>query len=101
MERKSIDASKVYSDPSVENTLGVNDFSAKTKLSIYPNPASEKVFIKGEKATTVEMYSMDGKKLNVQLNSDQSVTVSDLPKGMYILKIKINNNWVIQKLMIK
>ncbi|MBO6183651.1 MAG: T9SS type A sorting domain-containing protein [Chryseobacterium sp.] len=98
---KSIDASKVYSDPSVENTLGVNDFSTKTKLSIYPNPASEKVFIKGEKVTAVEMYSMDGKKLNVQLNSDQSVTVSDLPKGMYILKIKINNNWVTQKLMIK
>jgi len=98
---RSIDASKVYSDPSVENTLGVNDFSPKTKLSIYPNPASEKVFIKGEKASAVEMYSMDGRKLNVQLNNDQSVTVSDLPKGMYILKIKINNNWVIQKLMIK
>lgn len=98
---RSIDASKVYSDPSVENTLSVNDFSSKTQLSIYPNPASEKVFIKGETASAVEMYSMDGKKLNVQLNSDQSVTVSDLPKGMYILKIKIKDNWVNKKLMIK
>jgi len=40
--------------------------------------------------------TIDGKKLNVQLNSDQSVTVSDLPKGMYILKIKIKDNWITQ-----
>ncbi|MCX8532775.1 T9SS type A sorting domain-containing protein [Chryseobacterium luquanense] len=98
---RSIDASKVYSEPSVEHTLSVDGFSSKTQLSIYPNPASEKIFIKGETASIVEMYSMDGKKLNVQLNSDQSITVSDLPKGMYILKIKIKDNWVNKKLMIK
>ncbi|HEX7870402.1 MAG TPA: T9SS type A sorting domain-containing protein [Chryseobacterium sp.] len=98
---RSIDASKVYSDPSVEHTLSVNDFSSKMQLSIYPNPASEKVFIKGETASEVKMYSMDGKKLKVQLNSDQSITVSDFPKGMYILKIKIKDNWVNKKLMIK
>ncbi|MDT3408731.1 UNVERIFIED_CONTAM: hypothetical protein QE387_003048 [Pseudacidovorax intermedius] len=98
---RAIDASKVYSDPSAESTLSVNDSLVMTQLSVYPNPASESVFIIGEKVYDLELYSMDGKKLNVTLNHDQSVNVSGLSRGMYILKIKLKNNWVSKKLMIK
>lgn len=98
---KAIDASKTYSAPSVESTLGINDLSAKTHISIYPNPASEKVFIKGEKISDAEIYSMEGKKINTKLNKDQSINVSGLAKGMYILKIQIKDHWVIKKLIIE
>ncbi|WP_312298333.1 T9SS type A sorting domain-containing protein [Chryseobacterium sp.] len=98
---KSIDASKVYSDASVSNTLGVKDTKTATKLVIYPNPVSDKVYIRGEQVSEAEMYSMDGKRLNVNLKGDQSVDVSHLPKGVYLLKLKIKNEITTRKLTIK
>lgn len=98
---RSIDASKVYSDVSTEGTLGINDSSKEQDFTVYPNPASERVFIKGEKVTDVEMYSIDGKKLDIEMNTDQSLNVSHLIKGVYLLKIKIKNQWTTKKLIIK
>lgn len=98
---QSIDASKTYSDISTENTLATQNVNLEKQFSIYPNPATEKVFIKGEKVSEVEMYSIDGKKLNVTLNSDQSINVSHLPKGVYMLKLKIKQQEITKKLIIK
>ncbi|MDR2237367.1 MAG: T9SS type A sorting domain-containing protein [Chryseobacterium sp.] len=98
---RSIDASKAYSDPSVQGTLGTGEIKTTAKAAIYPNPASEKIYIKGEKVSEIELYSMEGRKLNVVLNHDQTVNVSHLPAGTYILKLKIKNEITTQKLIIK
>lgn len=99
---RSIDASKVYSDPSSESTLGTMEMkTVKNQLTIYPNPTSDKVYIKGEKVSDAEIYSMDGKKLNIILKGDQSIDVSHLPKGVYLLKLKIKNEITTKKLTIK
>lgn len=98
---KSIDASKVYSGASTQNFLGTAEIRSEKQLMIYPNPASDKVYIKGEKVSEAEMYSMDGRKLNISINRDQSVDVSHLPKGVYILKLKIKNEITARKLTIK
>lgn len=98
---KSIDASKTYSDASTNGTLGVKEGRTAAKLVIYPNPVADKVFIRGEKVSEVEMYSMDGKRLNVNLSGDQTIEVSHLPKGIYLLKLKIKNEITTRKLTIK
>ncbi|WP_249413482.1 T9SS type A sorting domain-containing protein [Chryseobacterium indologenes] len=98
---KSIDASKVYSDASVQSVLGTAEIKYDKQLIIYPNPVSDKVYIKGEKVSEAEMYSMDGKKLNISVNGDQSIDVSHLPKGVYLLKLKIKNEITTKKLTIK
>ncbi len=88
---RSIDASKVYSDASLQGSLSTreNTDNHEKELLIYPNPASDKVYIKGEKVSEAEIYSIEGRKLDIILNSDQSVDVSHLPKGIYLLKLKI------------
>ncbi|PWN70196.1 hypothetical protein C1631_009405 [Chryseobacterium phosphatilyticum] len=99
---RSIDASKVYSDPSAEGTLGTMENNISTnQLTIYPNPTSDQVFIRGGKVSEAEMYSMDGKKLNIIVKADQSIDVSHLPKGVYVLKLKIKNEITTRKLTIK
>ncbi|KFF75252.1 alpha integrin [Chryseobacterium sp. P1-3] len=99
---RSIDASKVYSDESIQGTLGTKDMKpVESLLAIYPNPASEKVYIKGEKVLEAEMYSMDGRKLDIIWNADQSIDVSHLAKGIYLLKLKIKNEITTKKLTIK
>ncbi len=99
---KSIDASKVYSDASKIGTLAVKEYvNTDKQLVIYPNPASDKVYIKGEKVSEAEIYLMEGRKLNITLNGDQSINVSHLPKGVYLLKLKIKNEITTKKLNIK
>ncbi|KPE52028.1 T9SS type A sorting domain-containing protein [Chryseobacterium indologenes] len=100
---RSIDASKAYSDPSVQGTLTLATREVKTgnQISVYPNPASDKVFIRGEKVSEIGMYSIDGKKLNITLEQDQTINISHLPKGTYLLQLKIKNEITTQKLIIK
>ncbi|SIQ66032.1 T9SS type A sorting domain-containing protein [Chryseobacterium sp. RU33C] len=98
---KSIDASKVYSDASTQGVLGTDEIKSEKQLVIYPNPTSDKVYIKGGKVSEAEMYSMDGRKLNISVNGDQSIDVSHLPKGVYLLQLKIKNEITTRKLTIK
>ncbi|OCA79968.1 hypothetical protein BBH99_04875 [Chryseobacterium contaminans] len=100
---RSIDASKVYSDVSTQGTLSTreNAINKEKELVIYPNPTYDKVYIKGEKVSEAEMYSMEGRKLNTTLTADQSIDVSHLPKGIYLLKLKIKNEITTKKLSIK
>lgn len=100
---RSIDASKVYSEASAQGALATkeNQANREKELAVYPNPASDKVFIKGEKVSDAEIYSMEGKKLNVILDNNQSIDVSHLSKGVYLLKLKIKNEITTKKLTIK
>lgn len=100
---RSIDASKVYSDASAQGSLSTKENRAnrEKELTVYPNPASDKVFIKGEKVSDAEIYSMEGRKLDVILDRNQSIDVSHLPKGIYLLKLKIKNEITTKKLNIK
>ncbi len=97
---KSIDASKVYSEASAENQLSVMDNSLANNLKIYPNPASDKVYVKAEKLNSVELYDLQGRKINVKLNTDNSINVSGLPKGIYVLKLNVEGRSISKKLVV-
>ncbi|SDS06727.1 Por secretion system C-terminal sorting domain-containing protein [Polaribacter sp. KT25b] len=73
-------------------SLSVNDVFS-SKISVYPNPATSFVKIStSEKITGVEMYNLIGKKvLNVSSLSNEGVDVSNLSKGVYVLKVTSNN----------
>lgn len=67
-------------------------------IEIFPNPATTIVTIKmpnGESSLdgTAELYNVLGKKLKtVSLSSvNTSVYIDDLPKGVYLLSIKMND----------
>lgn len=97
---KSIDASKVYSDASAEEQLSITDNSWTNNLQIYPNPASDKIFIKAEKLNSIELFDLQGRKLNLKLNSDNSINVSSLPKGVYMIKLNQNGKSVSKKIVV-
>lgn len=97
---KSIDASKVYSDASDEGELSISDNLLTSPIQIYPNPASDIVYVKADKLNSVELFDLQGKKLNVKLNSDNSINVSSLPKGIYVLKLNVDRKVISKKLMI-
>lgn len=91
----------------MNNSAGVSmlssqDFNTKNlKASIYPNPASNNFTIEIENAIkSVEIYSLQGQK--VLTVTSKNVNVSNLSKGIYLVRIQDENNAVTtQKLMVE
>jgi len=71
-------------------TLGVSSFENKD-IVFYPNPTQNKLYFSSNKTevSTISIYDILGKKvLETTLNSLQSIDVSNLKAGLYILKIQ-------------
>ncbi|SDQ12156.1 conserved repeat domain-containing protein/Por secretion system C-terminal sorting domain-containing protein [Chryseobacterium soldanellicola] len=83
----------------VQNILGTTEINHdKTQFSTYPNPAKDVLFIKSkEKVVKAEIYDASGRILNSTSVTDNSVNVSALTKGNYIIKLFTKDKSVTQK----
>ncbi len=74
-----------------------------SKISIYPNPVKESFRIEGMKEiSSVIMTDLNGKQiLTRQVNEGEHISVSNLPKGIYIVKIFTSLGTVERKLLKK
>lgn len=75
-------------------------------IRIYPNPASETIFIDGftDKKTSVDLVGTDGRMVmeNAKVNEDNSLDISWVPAGMYYIIVKSGDlKSYSQKLIIK
>ncbi|WP_298222570.1 choice-of-anchor J domain-containing protein [Flavobacterium sp.] len=86
---------------SVTSTLGINNFS-NNLISLTPNPVQNILRIKTpETIKEVSVYSLLGKKvISTQISAD-TVDVSILTQGMYLLKVVDQNNKVFSSKFIK
>ena len=97
--KEGVTIGTVYSD---EFMTAIEETST-SELIIYPNPCSYKLNImEGDVAgSIVSIYNMDGKLLKtIELNSN-TISISDLNEGFYLMKIKTKNLVDTQKFMIK
>jgi len=81
--------------PSVENS----------KLVLYPNPASETIKIRFPKnldtnTHTLFLYTIIGEKL-MQTKMSDNFDVSNLKKGMYLLRLEGRNTSISEKFVVK
>lgn len=87
-------------------TTSLNTEETKNKkITIYPNPASGKIFADGLKSknNSVEIINIEGKKvLDTKVNEDGSIDISQLNSGVYFVTIKSENIKIYsQKLVVK
>ncbi len=72
-------------------TEGLNTGVVQSKvLSIYPNPASNEIFIRipsNEQPSTVTLFSMSGQQFNLPISMGR-VDVSTLASGAYVLRVQ-------------
>lgn len=83
----------------VQNILGTSEINKdQSEISIYPNPVKDILFIKSkEKIVKVEIFDSAGRILkSLSLNGD-SINVSELFKGNYIIKLITKDKSVIEK----
>ncbi len=75
-----------------------------TKIDIFPNPVLSELNVKSkEKINTIELFTIEGKKLkSISVNKLNSIiSISEFKKGTYIIKLKFNDNTSYSKLILK
>lgn len=74
---------------------------AKIDVTIYPNPASQKVFIDipNYDNINIELYSVTGKL--IYTSNSKTIDVSQLAKGLYIIKGKAGESYFTEKLRVE
>ena len=85
-------------------TLDVVDHLVKLNVLLYPNPANHIVTIKpndGVTITSIEMFDISGKKINIRLSDSNTLNVSNLSNGVYLLNIISKTGSVTKKLIVK
>ena len=82
-----------------KDDIGIDE-NKTLKIKIFPNPTHNEIFIKSElPIKKVEIYSMMDVLLFSEYNFKEKISISTLPKGVYILKIYSDNNTAVRKIV--
>ena len=85
-------------------TVGILDLE-KTRISIYPNPASKNLFVESSKQiVSIGVFDCFGRELifkdNIN-NKKAQLNCEDLIPGIYFIKLQFSNNTTIRKLVVE
>lgn len=81
-------------------SVGINSAILQNEYKIYPNPTYGIVTIEAEKVLTIDVYDMMGR--IVLCNNDRnSIDLTDLPSGIYSLRIMLPNESYIKRIVKK
>ncbi|MEP0128077.1 MAG: LamG-like jellyroll fold domain-containing protein [Ekhidna sp.] len=80
----------------IESVLTVDD----VQLTVYPNPATERLLVKGAEVATMRLLSMEGKLIQ-SIQGVNAMDVRNLKQGNYILQLEEQNGEVSTHIIIK
>ena len=92
------------------NALSIFERGATSRLSIYPNPAKDVVYLKGEMAgateAVVSIYSLNGQLIakSTQSTANQSeiaIDIQGLTAGMYLVQAQAGSQTLMGKLLVR
>ncbi|MCI9845340.1 T9SS type A sorting domain-containing protein [Flavobacterium pectinovorum] len=85
------------------STLGVGDNVKASKLALYPNPVSDQLYISSEdqKVKNVLIYSLSGTVVKNISSEVESIDVSNLATGNYLVKVTTDQGSVTKKIIKK
>ncbi|MFT4972708.1 MAG: hypothetical protein ACI9JY_001913 [Saprospiraceae bacterium] len=107
---QSFNADIALDEISIDEIVAVDEISVKKGFSIFPNPATDKLFIKMElselKMVNFQLLNHFGQTiLNVKkeaiLNENIEMDIANFPVGIYFLKIEIEGEIITQKVFIR
>ena len=93
-----LDSVQVYNQVNVN----VNKYDM-INLSVYPNPATDKVYVNGEfENARITLFSADGRQVCATENESRQtyINVSKFERGMYLLQLETSKGIVTRKLAI-
>ena len=85
---------------------GTNEFSDNSSFSVYPNPATDKIFIESSsfnntKEQSISLYNLYGQLILQQTMpmANICIDISQLPSGTYMLKINDDKKSLVRKIV--
>jgi uncharacterized protein (TIGR02145 family) len=84
------------------NVISVPIIGNQARNYFYPNPAKDKMFIRYNKQPTanIMVFDLQGKQVAIQQTSSSDyIDISNLPKGIYVVKIIDLGNTIVEKLI--
>jgi PKD repeat protein len=90
------------------NTVGVEENDIAADISVYPNPANQRITLHSKNAefknpVSVYIYNYQGKeieKFNQIILQNHQMDISALPDGIYLFKISIGKNEIVRKIVV-
>lgn len=83
----TVTASTFTIDPNFCIVLGVDPINGNsTDKLIYPNPSNERIYL-GSETEKVEVFDVNGKNL-IKASNVSELNISELPNGIYFIRIK-------------
>lgn len=83
------------------NTLSVEVITT-ADISLYPNPASQNIYLQLQGEAQVQIFSILGKRVfHTKMNDEISIPVENLNTGMYFVKISQQGQTVTKKLIVE
>ena len=80
--------------------VGIENSAVESSVSVYPNPCSDWIMIKGENIQQATIYDMEGRVLCQNIYTTSSIDTKELPLGVYFLKV-ISGHEITIKTIIK
>ena len=82
---------KTVTASSANATLTIEDiYPLDSRISVYPNPTANRIYIQGENIIQAELFDLRGRK--VKTTNQKQIDLSDITSGSFILKVTTNNN---------
>ena len=98
---------RIYARSSSNDTLAVRNVTYYNygNFSLYPNPSSSIISIKSDynghmDLEIIPLYK-SSKILEFKITADEKVDIQDLPKGDYLVRVKIGEDVVLDSRLIK
>ncbi len=83
-----------------KNTLSTPTINMVNNLNLFPNPATNNItFTTQLSIETVNVFDLNGRLIKHIKNPDQTIDVSRLTTGMYLLQIKTKNTIITKRLI--
>ena len=87
-------------------SINIRTFDGKSGVNIYPNPATNKVYIErtNNEAMKVSLFDMLGRQVNATINSENKKTeidVSGLNEGIYFVKVQTSKGIINKEILIE
>jgi hypothetical protein len=98
------EAESAHSEKVCVKTLGEDIEELTSSVNIYPNPVSDKLYIKTEaEIEEVVVYDVYGRVQNLRNSETQklrnSIDVTDLNSGVYFVKVRTENGNIVKRII--
>jgi hypothetical protein len=83
-----------------KSTLSLNSIKSALKINIYPNPTEAYLNINSKSVIEyAEIFDITGKLISKIESPNKAINVSDLSKGMYLIKLSSQNKTVTKRII--